>query len=97
VFTYLPSFNPGAEFLNGEFYYEIDDVKSFVLRVFDKKGKNVIFETSNFHKKWSGKISNGKIVEEGEYRWVVKYTPNCPKNTKEIVLEGKVVVGREKK
>ena len=96
VFTFLPSFNPETEFLNGEFYYEVDDVKGFELKVYDKR-KNVLFETVNTSKKWNGKNPKGVMVDAGEYFWSVKYTPNCPPDSKPIVQYGKVTVKRGKK
>lgn len=96
VFTFLPSFNPEAEFLNGEFYYEVEDVHDFELKVYDKH-KNVLFETTNLKKKWNGKNPKGKIVAAGEYFWSAKFTPNCPKESKPEVKYGKVMVKRDKK
>lgn len=93
-FRFLPSFNPETEFLNGEFYYEIDDVQGFELKVFDKKGKSILFATTNFKRKWNGKNVKGNIVPAGEYPWAVKYKPNCPKDSKPVTREGKVTVKR---
>ncbi|TAL56311.1 MAG: hypothetical protein EPN85_15140, partial [Bacteroidetes bacterium] len=95
VFTFLPSFSPETEFLNTEFYYEIDDVQLFELKVYDKR-KNILFETRNIKKKWNGKNPKGAIAPSGEYLWVVKYKPNCPKDSKLVVQEGKVTVKRKK-
>ena len=96
VFTFLPSFNPETEFLNGEFYYEIDDVSGFELKVYDRR-KNVLFQTTNTNKKWNGRNPKGDIVDAAEYFWSVQYTPNCPKGSKPVVQYGKVMVKRQKK
>lgn len=95
-FTFLPSFNPETEFLNGEFYYEIDDVSGFEMKIFDRR-QNEIFSTGNFKKKWNGRNVKGNLVPAGDYSWTVKYKPNCPKDSKEVIKEGKVNVKRSKK
>lgn len=94
VFRCLPSFNPESDFINSEFYYSIEEVSNFALKVFDKKRKHILFETDNSEKKWNGKNQKGEIVPAGEYVWLVKYKPNCPKESKTIELEGKVIVKR---
>lgn len=96
LFRFLPTFNPENDFLNSEFYYEIDDIQEFELKVFDKKKKNIFFETTNPDKKWNGKNSKGEFVSSGEYFWSVKYKPNCPKESKLVIKEGKVTVKRIK-
>ncbi|MEK6614577.1 MAG: gliding motility-associated C-terminal domain-containing protein [Bacteroidota bacterium] len=95
LFRFLPAFNPESEFLNSEFYYDIDDVQEFELKVFDGKKKNILFETQNLSKKWNGKNQKGKIVPAGEYFWSVKYKPNCPKESKLVTQEGRVIVKRK--
>ena len=96
VFRYLSAFNPESEFLNPEFYYTIDEVDAFDLKVFDKKKKNILFETKNSEKKWNGKNSKGEFVPAGDYNWTVTYRPRCPKGAKAITMEGKVAVKRGK-
>lgn len=96
VFSFLPTFDPEAEFLSAEFYYEIDDVHGFELKVFGKR-RNVLFETTNFKKKWNGKNPKGKLVPAGKYAWTVKYIPNCPKDSKQVTQSGQVTVKRTKK
>ena len=93
-FTFLPSFNPESESFNSEFYYEIADVQDFELKVYDRKKKNILFDTKNIKKKWNGKNQKGDVVSAGEYFWVVKYKPNCPKDSKAVVKEGSVIVKR---
>jgi len=97
VFRHLSKFNPESAFLNIEFYYQIEEVRDFKLTVFDAKKKRTLFETKNPKVKWNGKNSKGEIVTAGEYFWEVKYTPNCPKESKPVVKEGVVVVERNKK
>lgn len=96
VFRFLPAFNPETEFMNGEFYYEIDDIQSFEMKIYDPKGRKVLFETTNSKKTWNGKNQKGNIVPAGEYPWTVKYKPNCPKESKLVTQEGKVTVKRTK-
>jgi hypothetical protein len=91
VFRYLPKFNPKSEFVNAEFYYTIEDVSEFELKVFDRK-KRIVFETKNPNVKWNGRNKKGELVAEGEYLWSVKYKPLCPKESKVITKEGKVIV-----
>ncbi|MFH1422168.1 MAG: hypothetical protein ABIH42_05590, partial [Planctomycetota bacterium] len=62
VFRYLPLFNPENEFINSEFYYDIDEMTDFNLKVFDSNKKYILFETKNSNVKWSGKNLKGKIV-----------------------------------
>ena len=97
TFSFLPEFNPESEFLNSEFYYEIEEVQGFELNVYDTKKKKVLFFTDNPHKKWNGKNNNGEIVPAGDYYWTVRYTPNCPKGSKPVIKEGVVTVKRKKK
>ena len=96
VFRYLPSFNPESEFLNSEFYYSIEEIFDFDLKVFDNKMK-LIFETKNPEQKWNGKNSKGEFVSAGEYNWEAKFRPQCPKDAKEVTRQGKVIVKRNKK
>ncbi|MFH1004401.1 MAG: hypothetical protein V1781_02740 [Bacteroidota bacterium] len=96
VFRYLPLFNPENEFINSEFYYDIDEMTDFNLKVFDSNKKYILFETKNSNVKWSGKNLKGKIVPTGEYYWEVKYKPKCPKGSKEIIEKGKVSIIRKK-
>ena len=95
VFRYLPAFNPESEFLNSEFYYSIDEIYDFDLKVFNKKNK-IIFETKNPEQKWNGKNLKGEFVIAGEYAWEVKFRPQCPKDAKSIIQNGKVTVRRAK-
>lgn len=97
VFRHLSKFNPESAFLNSEFYYDIDDVSSFKLTIFDIKKKRIVFETKNIKVKWNGKNPKGELVPAGEYFWEVAYKPNCPKDSKAITKEGVVVIERNKK
>lgn len=96
VFRYLPQFNPESSFLNSEFYYSIDEVSHFELKIYDSR-KKLVFETTDKEKKWDGKNLSGKLVPEGEYIWKVRFTPTCPKGSKPKIQEGKVTVVRNKK
>ncbi len=96
VFRYLSAFNPESEFLNSEFYYSIDEVYNFDLKIFNKRAK-LIFETKNPEQKWNGKNPKGEFVPAGEYDWEVHYKPLCPKDAKPKNEKGKVTVKRNKK
>jgi hypothetical protein len=96
-FRFLPSFNPESGFLNAEFYYEVEDIQGFDLKVYDQKKKKLLFETRNPKITWKGRNKKGAIVAAGEYFWLVQYKPNCPKDSKVLTKEGKVKVERIKK
>jgi hypothetical protein len=96
IFRYLPQFNPESEFMNSEFFYSIEEVSGFELKIYDSR-KKLIFETNDESKKWNGRDLKGKLVPAGEYTWKVKFTPNCPKGSKQVKHEGKVIVTRNKK
>ncbi len=96
-FWCLTEFDPESDFLNSEFYYSLDEVSSFLLKVFDKKKVHVLFETTNPDQKWNGKDLKGRFVADGEYFWQVSYKPNCPRSSKPIALEGNIVVKRKNK
>ena len=95
VFRYLPAFNPESDFLNSEFYYSIEEVYDFDLKVFDRKNK-ILFETKNIEQKWNGKNPKGELLPAGEYNWEVKFRPQCPKDAKSVIQKGKVTVKRSK-
>jgi len=95
-FRYLPVFNPEDEFINTEFYYSIEEIDGFELKVSDKKN-NILFQTQNTEQKWNGKNAKGEIVSAGEYLWEVKYTPRCPAKSSQVIKRGTVTVKRNKK
>jgi hypothetical protein len=96
VFRSVSFFNPEEEFLNSEFFYTIDEIDAFDLKVFDRK-KKLLFKTNNPEKKWNGRDANGDWVKAGDYDWQVTYKPRCPANTPPVVANGKVTVKRGKK
>lgn len=96
VFRYLPVFNPDNGFINTDFFYSIEDVEGFNLKVFDRKKKHILFETDNVNRKWSGKDKNKKSLPEGIYPWIVIYTPRCPKGSKQVIKEGTVEISKSK-
>ncbi len=68
---------------NDKFFINTGDIKNFKLEIFNRWG-NSVFLTDDLHQSWDGKTKLGKVVEEGDYFYVVnleynngeKYTRN---------------------
>ena len=97
--TVLPScyidipnaFTPNGDGLN-DYLYPLNALKAIDLnfKIFNRYGQ-VIFETTNWTKKWDGRI-NGQLQPSGTYVWTLDYTH---KDTgKVFALKGTVVLIR---
>jgi gliding motility-associated-like protein len=56
---------------NDKFFVNTGDVKNFDLQIFNRWG-NQVFKTNDLNQAWDGKTKSGKVVEEGDYFYIVK-------------------------
>lgn len=59
-------FSPNNDNINDYFFFETENVESFLLQVMDRSG-NIYFETNDSDFKWDGTLTNGEIIKEGTY------------------------------
>lgn len=59
-------FSPNNDNINDYFFFEMENVESFLLQVMDRSG-NIYFETNDPSFKWDGTLTNGEIIQEGTY------------------------------
>lgn len=85
-------FTPNNDGLNDIYKVEIPQVEFFVMKIFDKQGNNLLFETTNPRIGWNGIDENGKEYNEGEYIVQLKYKQ---KNNKMIYKNYKITLIRK--
>lgn len=74
-------FTPNGDGMNDIFIVESDGQTVFTFRVFDPGG-HLLFEEESTVISWDGRTSNGQVMQEGVYFYVLK-----PKNAENIDLE----------
>jgi gliding motility-associated-like protein len=60
---------------NDKFFINTGDIKNFKLEIFNRWG-NVVFSTIDLKQPWDGKTESGKLVEEGNYFYIVNLEYN---------------------
>ena len=79
-YIFVPSaFSPNGDGNNDTLFARFDTTNlatfplTFNMKIFEKGGNKKLFEQSDLKKGWDGKY-NGKILPEGPYKCMVKYS-----------------------
>jgi len=67
-------FTPNGDGENDYFYFNCENIESFVLQVTDMEGKQIYFETTDPYFKWDGTTLNGDKIADGTYIYFYKAT-----------------------
>ena len=88
----LPNvFTPNGDTFNNTFTpFTVEHVKSMSTILFDRTGQK-IFQTSDQHINWDGKLENGQEASEGIYFWLIDYSDFLDKGYK---IRGRVTLIR---
>lgn len=65
-------FTPNGDGENDLFYFNCENIESFVLQVTDMEGKQIYFETTNPDFKWDGTTLSGDKIVDGTYIYFYK-------------------------
>jgi len=73
---YVPNaFTPNKNGVNDVFIPKGEGIVNFDMKIFDRWGE-MLFETKDFNKGWDGTFKD-RIVEQGIYVWIIKYSTVC--------------------
>ena len=67
-------FTPNGDGENDYFYFNCENIETFVLQVTDMAGKQIYFETTDPDFKWDGTTLNGDKIADGTYIYFYKAT-----------------------
>lgn len=65
-------FTPNGDGENDYFYFDCENIETFVLQVTDMEGKQIYFETTDPDFKWDGTTLNGDKIQDGTYIYFYK-------------------------
>lgn len=65
-------FTPNGDGENDYFYFNCENIESFVLQVTDMQGKQIYFETTDPDFKWDGTTLSGDKIADGTYIYFYK-------------------------
>lgn len=65
-------FTPNGDGENDFFYFNCENIESFVLQVTDMEGKQIYFETTDPDFKWDGTTLSGEKIAKGTYIYYYK-------------------------
>ncbi len=67
-------FTPNGDGENDYFYFNCENIETFVLQVTDMEGKQIYFETTDPDFKWDGTTLSGDKIADGTYIYFYKAT-----------------------
>lgn len=82
IFSIPTAFNPNSPNVENRFFtIEYEFVNNYQIEIYTETG-NIIFKSNNIIDSWSGRYSNGKLVERGSYIYRINYNDNSGTNHK---------------